>query len=351
MMAIIHTIRQLGVIEKRGLPALDGVRGFAFLLVLLAHFSNHYAGPFKGLGKVGVWIFFVLSAFLLTEKFLREPNTALSRDNLANFACRRFFRIIPLYLITLFIYVPFNYVVTENNLFDHLTFQVGEGHLWTVVVELKYYLLLPFLTIILLRLLKAPLIAAVLFMVCLWAMSVVVFPPSAFPVSSISLTAYLNVFLAGSIGAFLFVRLGGVSLGTANFLTVAAVLVLAATTPSVWSALFETVRGDHFYRAYPMFALVAVALIFSAASPGSWAERLFSTVPLQLLGKISFSGYLIHPLVLRLTSGYAKDIGTPVAVVTSATIVLIVSCAIYVSIERPLSNIQLAPRRAPRFTS
>ncbi|MGA1380904.1 MAG: acyltransferase family protein [Schleiferiaceae bacterium] len=62
-------------------PELDGFRGLAVLLVLLAHSSN--AGyplfgvlDFHHYGSVGVYLFFVLSAYLIDRQIL----TALSAE-------------------------------------------------------------------------------------------------------------------------------------------------------------------------------------------------------------------------------------------------------------------------------
>jgi peptidoglycan/LPS O-acetylase OafA/YrhL len=56
---------------KHHIKLLTGVRGFAVLLVLCSHagHSNYYlhsAFDFSGAGRYGVFLFFVLSAFLLT---------------------------------------------------------------------------------------------------------------------------------------------------------------------------------------------------------------------------------------------------------------------------------------------
>lgn len=53
-------------------PAADGIRGLACLLVLCTHlpgfFLPDYGKYVTGTGKYGVWLFFVLSAFLLTSR-------------------------------------------------------------------------------------------------------------------------------------------------------------------------------------------------------------------------------------------------------------------------------------------
>ena len=59
--------------EKKGfklgyVPALDGMRGFAILAVMVFHASSHI---FKG-GFIGVDIFFVISGFLITALLIKE---------------------------------------------------------------------------------------------------------------------------------------------------------------------------------------------------------------------------------------------------------------------------------------
>src|SRR5664279_4066021 len=92
------------VLEHRTrLPALDGLRGLAVLMVLLDHASDAKlrifpAADMNRAGKYGVYLFFVLSAFLLTHLLLLRPPAELSRARIwLNYAVRRFFRIFPLY--------------------------------------------------------------------------------------------------------------------------------------------------------------------------------------------------------------------------------------------------------------
>ncbi len=131
--------------QKSEVQALHGLRGFAFLLVVAAHFSNHYDLPLKGLGKVGVWIFFVLSAFLLTQQMLIYGRP-LSRGSLAIFFSRRALRIVPPYFVALTLFLGFGYLINGNNIVSHLLFTDGAGHFWTVAVEVQFYFFLPFIS-------------------------------------------------------------------------------------------------------------------------------------------------------------------------------------------------------------
>src|SRR4051794_1290022 len=88
-------------------PALDGLRGLAVLLVLLDHATDAElrlfpAANMNRAGKYGVYLFFVLSAFLLAHLSLCQPDAQLLRARTwCNYAVRRFLRIFPLYAIVL----------------------------------------------------------------------------------------------------------------------------------------------------------------------------------------------------------------------------------------------------------
>ncbi|MEE8508864.1 MAG: acyltransferase family protein, partial [Myxococcota bacterium] len=74
------------------LDALDGIRGLAVLLVLASHTG---AFQLQGHGGVGVWLFFGLSAFLLTMPFAARPERAASWPDLRHYFARRLRRILP----------------------------------------------------------------------------------------------------------------------------------------------------------------------------------------------------------------------------------------------------------------
>jgi peptidoglycan/LPS O-acetylase OafA/YrhL len=148
--------------------SLDGVRGAAFLLVFLQHFSggNHihvrFIEAFRGIGWTGVDLFFCLSGFLITGILYdtqRDPHFY------KNFYSRRALRIFPLYylcLLLIMLTTPFlhlrwhlyhlcyplycsnflNAFVTDGSTFGFPPW-IDLGHFWSLAVEEQFYVVWP----------------------------------------------------------------------------------------------------------------------------------------------------------------------------------------------------------------
>lgn len=162
------------------IPALDGLRGLAILLVMNFHFFLHglfLGNPHRvaadrialritGVGWSGVDLFFVLSGFLITG-ILYDSRTRASRY-FQTFYARRALRIFPIYyglLVLLMLLFPvivpsgrpsvdalvdnrfwyYTYTVNMRALFGQsftLDFSIT-GHLWSLAVEEQFYLIWP----------------------------------------------------------------------------------------------------------------------------------------------------------------------------------------------------------------
>lgn len=150
------------------LPALDGLRGIAILLVLLHQLLvvdpaalgpwARRAGYLIDIGWVGVTLFFVLSGFLITHLLLGLQNRP---GALRSFYIRRALRIVPLaWLMVLVVFVlrPGLGLPPISGEHDHAVwyllflsnwakvFGLGGGELpsfWSLGVEEQFYLLWP----------------------------------------------------------------------------------------------------------------------------------------------------------------------------------------------------------------
>lgn len=143
------------------IPALDGLRAVAVLLVLLSHVQLTKGFPHLGLtrfvdrvGTVGVDVFFVLSGFLITSLLCREVERS-QRISLRAFYLRRALRILPAYLtFLLFIGVLSMFgraQVSRGDWFAAATYTMNfraqpaweVGHFWSLSIEEHFYLLWP----------------------------------------------------------------------------------------------------------------------------------------------------------------------------------------------------------------
>jgi peptidoglycan/LPS O-acetylase OafA/YrhL len=159
---------------------LDGLRGLAVLMVLLWHFVGSIIDVNLGflaqvsawtfiLGRTGVDLFFVLSGFLITG--IIQDRKRGSLEFLGSFYARRACRILPPYLLLLLIFWCCTFLFTPSHVFNdstsiwyHLSFTQnywmsnhrswgpdGMSITWSVAIEEQFYLLYPALILFLSR--------------------------------------------------------------------------------------------------------------------------------------------------------------------------------------------------------
>jgi peptidoglycan/LPS O-acetylase OafA/YrhL len=140
-------------------PALDGVRGVAILLVVFGHYGmcliqskpgsiTSYALACLRLTWCGVDLFFVLSGFLIGGILIDQR---LSQSYFQTFYVRRACRIFPLYFLMLLAFGNASplaaYATFTQNIVMAAQNNLGSSWLavtWSLAVEEQFYLLLPF---------------------------------------------------------------------------------------------------------------------------------------------------------------------------------------------------------------
>jgi peptidoglycan/LPS O-acetylase OafA/YrhL len=150
-------------------PALDGLRAIAAIVVIVHHTQGPELAK-ANLGGLGVWLFFVLSGFLITGILLDAREKAGLLANLGIFYARRSLRIFPLYYLVLLavaLTVPSIWAGLPwhaaylSNLYFPLRHDWDTGsHLWSLAVEEQFYLVWPLLVLSLPRRALLPLFIA-----------------------------------------------------------------------------------------------------------------------------------------------------------------------------------------------
>ena len=346
----------------RHIPALDGLRGVAILLVLAHHLlsSNPNAqgsllvravARLHGAGWVGVDLFFVLSGFLITGILY---DTLDDRHFFRNFYARRTLRIFPLYygfmalllIITLFTHdrwYPGLWTVltyTENlrpgGILVSYAWWININHVWSLAIEEQFYIVWPLL-VFLLRTRRRIAVAAI----CGIAFSVLVrfswvhfTDMTLHPSVVYSWTpARLDGLLSGSLLAVLTRTSLRARLLRAGPLVLAAG---AATLAPIWIT-----QGDFEWAGKPLISVVLpllLALTFSGLllcclRPRSHMRRAFANPVLRFFGRYSYGLYLFHYTLnncitfpLR-NSMHARGDSKLLAVLLPAAVTLAVSVA------------------------
>jgi peptidoglycan/LPS O-acetylase OafA/YrhL len=183
----------------------------AVLFVLGSHLSNADLHLFptlslSGIGKVGVWLFFVLSSFLLTLQFLARQDESLMSVRLwLYYFLRRFFCIYPLFTFVMFITWALSdsgYFVMggTKDLVTRLALQDAKGVEWSILVEFRYYLLLPIIVLVMTFLLHRRFLHVTLATLT----AVVLVDLTRPPIDLFSLRLYVGIFIIGSFTAYLY---------------------------------------------------------------------------------------------------------------------------------------------------
>jgi peptidoglycan/LPS O-acetylase OafA/YrhL len=154
--------------RPRHIHSLDGLRALSVLLVVVLHtlqrFSLTHSVPWIfrlfANGTMGVFIFFVISGYLITTLLLREREKT-NTISLKSFYVRRAFRILPpLYLYILFACVLWftghlpgmnrleliTALTFTRNYVPHVGLWTFE-HLWSLCIEEQFYLIWPALLV------------------------------------------------------------------------------------------------------------------------------------------------------------------------------------------------------------
>ncbi len=312
------------------IPALDGVRGIAILLVTFFRFGRDAATqmgvdsrlePFLRIGERGVDLFFVLSGFLITGILL----DAVGRQHFfLNFYWRRTLRIFPLYyaaiLLCLFViphwaadsakfdlaygqqFYLWTYLANlKMSLVNEWCFGAMD-HFWSLAVEEHFYLLWPFVVYFL-----RP---TTLFRYCL-----------ALAFISFSLRTTCLVWTEQRVAAdvFSFFRMEGLCLGSALAAWIRhshSSSIASARSRGFWCLIgtcFLTITlavsgKSVFAIGHTLGAIVwALALmLLVTSSPSSIVARLVSVSALRHFGKYSYAMYVFQNPLMVLFGGYVS---------------------------------------------
>ncbi len=327
--------------EGSNFSGAAGIRGLACLLVVVIHsMSFFFNGLFKylnGAGKIGVWLFFVLSAFLLTVKFMR---TGFDVRAIVYYLNGRVLRIMPLFLIVVFMYYIFGTagIETLDDLKAALFFDRGYAHLWTIPVEFKFYFVLPLLAAALIFLRSKFGVGAVLGVSALSLAVHQAFAPYwDTPVNGVTTYWYLPSFLFGCVAAVLFDTTRKWVTPNSSFV-VGLICIASIFIMTGWARnkLFGMPLDGWLQNKFIYLSAILTVFLLFFVEPKGIASSIFESTILKKAGEWSFSIYLIHwLLVVKLSALYPESLLWMFVAIGAS---IFVGAILYLLIEKPMEK-------------
>ncbi len=324
-------------------PALDGVRGIAIALVVLAHLRLPLS---NAAGAVGVVVFFALSGYLITGLALSE-HARSGQIDLPAFWGRRARRLLPalaVFLAMMWVVElarggePFGAKAAAAMFYYANRFAVGHNlspiqHTWSLSVEEQFYLLWPPVLFLLLRIGRPRTVAVVALLLavasCAWRCSQWRDSDGgAHAATVISRGMFTSVFAMLAGCAVASAETAGLRMRAPSWLGGAAVAGLLVVSVG------RSLDPSGFVQAAVFAVPLALALLVSR-SPFLTAR------PLVLLGRVSYGLYLWHGGVLFVME--AMRVQQPTRALVGLPLTAMMTWVSWRFIEQPAMRWSLRP--------
>jgi len=330
--------KKLTTLALKRYEYIDILRGYAILMVLIDHFAIYFNSLYDNyfynlsmLGRYGVVLFFIVSAYTLTMSLEYRKNNNEYKIY-SKYFLRRFFRIAPLYyLILMYCYLFLRYVGIENSIVSDISFGNILAHLlfidqifpkyinsilgveWTISVEFAFYALLPFIAFWTYKKL------GYLFFVSL--------------ILSILVMAFRKYYyvdgwwLHYTILEWFYVFVGGIVLYKIDL----SQKIIKNSKYLIFIILANIVIMSLVHLPFQHYYMFFTLIIFFIYIKYCYQENLYNKI-ISFIGKISFSIYLIHYVVLRYFKEYFEQ--SWINLFYSLLLIFIISVFTYFTIER-----------------
>jgi peptidoglycan/LPS O-acetylase OafA/YrhL len=315
-------------------PGVDGMRALAVFLVMAFHARAFHMG--QG-GAVGVEVFFVISGFLITRLLLAE-HQRWGDINILNFHLRRLARLYPvllMFLAVVFVASPWldprfkiNAEIGLAGLYlynfadELLGRELLLRHLWTLGVEMQFYLLWPFVLVAIFRFQKSNMVTVLGAMLVLSVILRLLLASGNLPRGLLP-GLHIPPFLIGAMLAsgILHGRRFTELLGWLGMVIIIAAALLPRNL-GVWPT----------YLALTLVDVASAALILACLGSGMLRSLLSHWLPAQL-GLWSYGIYVWHYPIFRVLREEMHGIPT---LLVGAACTLLVAALSYRFLEVPL---------------
>lgn len=320
--------------SKPFFKGLSELRALAAIAVIFHHielfksrdgivslYNSKFSYFINNLGKNGVYLFFVLSGFLITYLLIHEKEQNY-KIQIKKFFMRRVLRIWPLYYFVLLISVlvlpflthqfpdffqnaPYYYskvIDLETHVASSLPLYlafvpnvalyfynygiVGASQSWSVGVEEQFYLIWPFIFLVFNRKYWLYIFALIFCIMFVIAAKVT----RAFPFEYMAIGA-----IGGYVNYYFKEKMNFLN-GKGVYLLIISVLMLLLVYPVIKSVYYQSL----------VFAVFVVLLLLHTVNAPH--KLIFLSKPFNFLGTISYGIYMYHPLVMYVVFAFINSL-------------------------------------------
>lgn len=337
---------------------LTGLRAFAAMLVVIHHFAYNEGVRPLGIVKLvdhwvwGVDIFFVLSGFILAYNYLPSRRTVFDWAAFRYFIVRRFARVYPLHLVTFLVFVGIWFAAQrsgrqivpadvdntartaiENVLLIHawgLDKKVSWNFVsWSISAEWFAYLFL------------IPLCAHLLSRISRVACGIVVL------VAWLLLCVYCALYRDGDLGLTTWSVLRIAPQFIAGYWLYRVLKTWVVSDLPMCVSLVALMALMCAPVTYPVLLLpLILVLIGGLANGGLIGTALFGNRVMVFLGEISFSIYLLHPILQIACNQVVRALHVPAGAISALAILLAELLVVVAGATLAYYLIELPARRA-----
>lgn len=358
-----HTVEQAGEVRSSRIEAL---RALAALAVVASHvyaLPRGFAPATDLIQRVGgaaayaVYLFFALSGYLLFKPFAEHILEPSRRLDYRRYAINRAVRILPLYYAVLVLVLLAQYhggtvsqwwhfgLLVEN--YSTSTVQTVDGPMWSLVIEVEFYVLLPLLALLVARVARRSGPRAIGALLVLGLISLLIHhygdgrPLASRRVWDSSFPATFFFFVPGMILAVV----------KAQPVTIDAIIPRRLASANLWLgggvALWAYVIGSFTLKGEIAVAIASFLVVGACVLPLR-PSRILAALdwrPLAMLGVASYSLYLWHVplltwLMQRNVAWFGSTPATWILFVEAAAVCLPVAFLSYAVIEAPFLRLR-----------
>jgi peptidoglycan/LPS O-acetylase OafA/YrhL len=356
---------------RQRIQTLDGLRFLAALGVLWIHAWTYHGNArfhigridladFLALGGNGVDLFFVISGFCMYYFYASKSD--FSYHDFYRFLVKRWVRLSPAFYAATIIYLLYRLFIDHNisfNIIDILNsvFYLNSifpqhniaAHFWTLGVEWQFYFIIPFLLIYQNRIgfkKTFSIIFGILFLVAVICVFII-------NKQSDLLTDQIFFrgieFGCGTIAARLLIKNN--AFFTSRILWLIAFIIITYAGRILISKPVLSL-SDNYYNLFKLFGFTLLGvgfagILYLSVTSFKWLNLILGNKLFKTMGKISYSFYLWHALVLPVVAAFTlkflpfeKGIIAPVITTCiSAVILYPVSLLSYNLLEKPFLSI------------